>query len=192
MLGRPRTVRIVGVRSSAEIDAPQPNYRLLHWRNPHINGVRFADLNASDIRGLSAIISRPVPQNASRYILGPTGEGRTELGLHPAFPLSYINYIFSENDEDVRAGLLSNPVLEDPLDLLVYCHRRYTADRVPTAPLRRHNYLPENAIADWARQAGACTGIQAPRKEVRPDLGPANAGSNQANDSPLFLPVSSS
>jgi hypothetical protein len=192
MLGRPRAVRIVWVRNSADIDAPQPNYRLLHWRNPHINGVGFAELNAYDIRGLSAIISRTVPHNAIRYILGATGEGRKELCLHPAFPLSYINYVFIENDEDVRAWLLSNPVLEDPLDLLVYCHRRYTADRVPTPPLRRHNYLPENAIADWARQAGARTGIQAPRKEVRPDPGPANAGGNQANDSPLFLPVSSS
>jgi len=52
-----------------------------------------------------------------------------------------------ENDEDIRAWLLSNPVLEDLLVLLLYCHRRYTADRVPTPPLRRHNYLPENAIA---------------------------------------------
>ena len=78
------------------------------------------------------------------------------------------------------------------MDLLVYCHRRYTADRVPTPPLRRHTYLPENAIADWARQAGACTDIQAPRKEVRPDPGRANAGGNQANDSALFLRVSSS
>jgi len=192
MLGRPRAVRIVWVRNSADIDAPQPNYRLLHWRNPHINGVGFAELNAYDIRGLSAIISRTVPHNAIRYILGATGEGRKELCLHPAFPLSYINYVFIENDEDVRAWLLSNPVLEDPLDLLVYCHRRYTADRVPTPPLRRHNYLPENAIADWAPKAGARTGIQAPRKEVRPDPGPANAGGNKANDSPLFLPVSSS
>jgi len=133
-----------------------------------------------------------VPHNAILYILGATGEGRQELCLHPAFPVSYINYVFIENDEDVRSWLLSNPVLEDPLDLLVYCHRRYTADRVPTPPLRRHNYRPENAIADWARQAGARTGIQAPRKEVRPDPGPANAGGNQANDSPLFLPVSSS
>ena len=131
-------------------------------------------------------------QNAIRYILGATGEGRNELCLHPAFLLSYINYPFIENDEDIRAWLLSNPVLEDPLDLLVYCHRRNTADRVPTPPLRRHNYLPENAIANWARQARARTGIQALRKEVRPDPGPANAGGNQANHSPLFLPVSSS
>jgi len=192
MLGVPRAVPIVWVGNSADIDAPQPNYRLLHWRNPHMNGVGFAELNAYDIGGLSGSISRTVPHNAIRYILGTTGEGGKELGLHPAFPLSYINYVFNENDQDVRPWLLSNPVLEDPLDLLVYCHRRYTADRVPTPPLRRHNYLPENAIADWARQGWAPTGIQAPRKEVRPDPGPANAGGNQANDSPLFLPVSSS
>jgi len=57
-------------------------------------------------------------------MLGGTGEGGKELCLHPGFPLSYINYVFIENDEDVRAWLLSNPVLEDQLDLLVYCHRR--------------------------------------------------------------------
>ena len=65
-------------------------------------------------------------------------------------------------------------------------------DRVATAPFRRHNYPPENAIASWARQAAARTGIQALREEGRPDLGPANAGGNQANDYPLCLPVSSS
>jgi len=192
MLGRPRAVRILWVRNSADIDAPQPNFLLLHWRNPHINGVGFAELNAYDIRGLSAIIWRTVPHNAIRYILGATGEGGQELGLHPPFPLSYINYVFIENDEDLRAWLLSNPVLEDPLDLLVYCHRRYTVDRVPTPLLRRHNYLPDNAIADWARQAGARSGIQPLLKEVRPNPAPANAGGNQANDCPLFLPVSSS
>jgi len=75
MLGCPRAVRIVLVRNSADIDTPQPNYRLLHWRNPHINGVRFAELNAYDIRGLSAIISGTLPHNAIRYILGATSEG---------------------------------------------------------------------------------------------------------------------
>ena len=94
MLGRASAVRIVWVPNSADIDAPQPNYRLLHWRNPHINGVGFAELNACDIRGLSAIISRTVPHNAIRYILGTTGEGRKELCLHLGFPLSYINYVF--------------------------------------------------------------------------------------------------
>ena len=142
MIGRPRGLRIVWVRNSADIDAPQPNYRLLHCRNPRIHGVDFAELNAYVIRGLSAIISRTVPHNAICYILGASGEGRKELGLHSGFPLSYIHYVFIENKEHIRAWLLLNPVLEDPLDLLVYCHRRYTADRVPTPALRRHNYLP--------------------------------------------------
>ena len=51
--------------------------------NPHINGVRFAELNSYDIRGLSAIVSRTVPHNMIRYILAATGEGRQQLRLHP-------------------------------------------------------------------------------------------------------------
>jgi len=112
--------------------------------------------------------------------------------MYPAFQLSYIDYIFIESDQDVRAWLLANPVLEDLLDLMVYCHRPATRERAATLPLRGHHYLPENDIANWARQAGACTGIQAPQREVRPDHGPANAAGNQGNDSPLFLPVPSS
>jgi len=42
MLGRPRAVRIVCVWNLADIDASQPDYHLLHWRNPNINGVGFA------------------------------------------------------------------------------------------------------------------------------------------------------
>jgi len=59
-----------------------------------------------------------------RDILGATGDGRQQLRLHPSNQLSCIHYVFIENDEDVRACLLSNPVLDDPLDLLVYCHRQ--------------------------------------------------------------------
>jgi len=66
MLGCPRAIRIVWVRNSANIDAPQANYRRLHLRNLHINGVGFAELNAYDIRGLLAINSRTVPHNAIR------------------------------------------------------------------------------------------------------------------------------
>ena len=83
----------------------------------------FAELTAYDIRGLSAIISRTVPYNAFCYILGATGKGLKELCLHPVFPLSYINYVFIENKDDVKACLPSNPVLENPLDRLVNCHR---------------------------------------------------------------------
>jgi len=84
-----------------------------------------------------------------RYILGTTGEGRQQLRLHPRAQLCYIDYIFIKNDEDVRAWLLSNPVLNDPLDLLVYCHCPETRGRLPTPPLRGLNYLRENAIANW-------------------------------------------
>jgi len=49
MLGRPHAVRIVWVRDLADIDLPQPNYCLLHWCNPPINGIGFTELNAYDI-----------------------------------------------------------------------------------------------------------------------------------------------
>jgi len=120
LLGCPRAVRIVCVSQPANSSAPRPNYRVLHWRNPHINEVRFAELNSYDIRGLSAIISRTVSHNMIRYILGTTGAGQQQVRLHPGAQLSYIDYIFIENDEDVRAWLLSNLVLDNPLDLLVY------------------------------------------------------------------------
>jgi len=88
-----------------------------------------------------------MPHNMIRYVLGATGQGRQKLRLHPGAQLSYIDYVFIENDEDGRAWLLSNPVLDDPLDLLVYCHRPETWGRLPTPPLKGHNYLRENAIA---------------------------------------------
>jgi len=131
-----------------------------------------------------------------RYTLGATGEGRQQLCLHPGAQLSYIDYVFIENDEDVRAWLLSNPVLDDPLNLLVYCHRPETRGRLPTPPLRGHNYLCENAIANWASTAAPGNRIQAARSEsdARTDPGPSNAGGEQEqrDDSPLFLPGLSS
>jgi len=113
------------------------------------------------MRGQSAIISRTVPHNVIRYILGTTGERRQQLRLHPAAQLSYLDYVFIENDECVRAWLLSNPVLDHSLDLLVYCHRQETRGRLPTLPLRGHKYLHENAIANWASTAARGNGIQA-------------------------------
>ena len=164
---------IVWVSQPANSSVPRPNYHLLHWRNPHINGVRFAELNSYDIHGLSAIISRTVPHNMIHYILGATGEGRQQLHLHPGAHLSYIDYVFIENDEDVRAWLLSNPVLDDPLDLLVYCHRRDTRGRLPTPPMRGHNYLRENAIANWVSTAAPGNRIQVARSDGRTDPGPS-------------------
>jgi len=192
MLGRPRAVRIVWVCNPASGGAQRANYRLLHWRPHNIHGVGFAELNSYDIHGLSAIIARTVPHNAIRYILGASGEGRHQLRLHPAFQLSYIDYMFIVNDEGVRAWLLSNPVLQDPLDLLVYCHRPATRERPATPPLRGHDYLHESAVANWAQHAAGRHGLQAPRGDAGADPGPANALGKKANDSPLFHPASSS
>ena len=133
-----------------------------------------------------------MPHNAIRYILGATGEGRHQLGLHPAFQLSYIDYMCIKNDEGVRAWLPSNPGLEDPLDLLVYCHRPATRERPATPPLRGHDYLHENAVANWAQHAAGCHGLQAPPRDTGADPGPANPLCKKANDSPLFHPGSRS
>ena len=172
LLGRPRAVRIVSVSQPANSTAPRANYRLLHWRNPHINGVHFAGLNSYDIRGSSPIFTRTVPHNIIRYILGATGEGRHQLRLHPGAQLCYIDYVFIENNQHVRAWLLSNPVLDDPLDLLVYCHHPETQDRFPTLPFRRHNSLRENAITNWASTTAPCNRIQAARSDARTDPRP--------------------
>jgi len=99
----PGALHIVLVLHSADIDAPLPNYHLLHWRNPHINRASFDVLNAYNTPQLSAIISRTVPHNVIPYILAATGECRKELCLHPTFRFSYIYYVFIANDEDVRA-----------------------------------------------------------------------------------------
>jgi len=114
-----------------------------------------------------------------RNIVGATGEGRQQLRLPPGAQLSYINYVFIENDEDVRAWRLSNPVLDDPLDLLVYCHRAETQGRLPIPPLRGHNYLRENAIANWASTAAPGNRIQAAQSDARTDPGPSNARGEQ-------------
>jgi len=83
MVGYSPVVHIVWGHNFAFIDVPPPNYCLLDWRNPHINGVGFPVLTFYDIQGLSAIISRTMPHKAIRDILGATGAGRPELCLHP-------------------------------------------------------------------------------------------------------------
>ena len=100
--------------------------------------------------------------------------------------------MFIENEEGVRAWLMSNLVLKDRLDLLVYCHRLATQERPATLPLRGHNYLHKNAIAHWAQHAAGRYGLQAPQRNTSADSGPANALGKQANNSPLFHPGSSS
>ena len=128
----------------------RPDYNMLHWRPPHIKGVQFAELDSYDIRGLSAMISRNVPNDRIRYILGATGEGRRRLCRVPSEQVSCIDYVFIDSDETVRAWLLSNPLLDDPLDLIIYCYRDEGDTRPATPSLRAHQYLHEDAVADWA------------------------------------------
>jgi len=61
-----------------------------------------------------------------------------------------MDYVFIDNDETVRAWLLSNPVHDDPLYLMVYCYRDRGSDRQDTPALRRVDYLNENAGRNWA------------------------------------------
>ena len=101
-------MRIVWQQHPVDSDPPPPKYRILYWRYPHINGVDFAELNSSDIGGLSSAILRCVPSDSIRYIFGPTGEGWRELRADPTVALHYSNYIFIQSHEDVRSWLLSN------------------------------------------------------------------------------------
>jgi len=76
---------------------------MLHWRPPHINGVQFAELDSYDIRELSAMISRNVPNDRIRYIRGATGEGRRRLCRVLSQWVSCIDYVFIDSDEMVSA-----------------------------------------------------------------------------------------
>ena len=69
-------MRIVWAQRLSVSTLPEPTYTLLVWSPPRFNGVRFAELDSSDIRGVSAMIVRSVPYDTIRYILGATGEGR--------------------------------------------------------------------------------------------------------------------
>jgi hypothetical protein len=185
-------VRIVYVRPSRrgqglppderiKIDVP-PNYHALHWRPPHVNGVEFAELDSYDIRGLSAMIYRSISHHRIRYILGATGEGRRRLRRTPGAVLNNIDYVFIESDETVRAWLLSNPVLDDPLDLLVYCYRDRHDKRAVTPPLHRINYLHKTAVRDWARDAAQGIGqIDPPRRAISVDR-PVGGEDNDADE----------
>jgi len=143
-------VRIVWIRHAADSPADYLNYHRLNWRP--VNGVQFAELDSYDIFGLSAMITRSIRHETIGYILGATGEGSRLLRYYPNTPLSWINYVFIDDDKALRAWLLSNPVLEDPLDLLIYCHRPNNVSREPTPGLRGHNYLVPGAVTHWANE----------------------------------------
>ena len=181
-------MRIVWIRHAADSPADYPNYRRLNWRP--VNWVQFAELDSNDIRGLSAMIDRSIRRDTIRYILGATGEGRRLLRDYPNTPLSWLNYVFIEDDEAVRAWLLSNPVLEDPLDLLIYCHRPNNVSREPTPALRGHPYLPPGSVDRWSNEwyeremlRGGEFDPDRRRPDARADPGPANeAGEPQGGD----------
>jgi len=192
-LGRPRAVRIVYVlptrrgqglpdQERLRVNVP-PNYRTLHWRSPHIHGVEFAELDSYDIRGLSAMIYRKIHHHRIHYIIGATSDGRAKLRTSPNDPLTLVESIFIYNDEDVRTWLLSNSVLDDPLDLMVYCYRDRNDKRQNTAEPRVLPYLGEDAVRNWARDLAARIGqvhFLALQPDARPDNGQANNG--QANE----------
>jgi len=152
--------------------------------------VDFAELNSYDIGGLSSSILRCVPSDSIRYIFGATGEGRHEPCEDPTHALHYSNYIFIQSDEDVLTWLMSNQPNEDPLDVLVSCHRPSTPARPATPPELRHRYLAPNAVSDWANALA--------RRNVNPGAEPKGkaiamnstkaSGSQNLQDSPLFVP----
>jgi len=127
-----------------------PNYNLLPWHPPHVNGVVFAELDSYDIRGMSAMIYRSIPHHRIRYILGAKGEGRRRLLRSPMRELDSMDYVFINSDETVRAWLLSNLMLDDPLDLMVYCYRDRGSERQDTPVLKRVDYLNQNDVGNWA------------------------------------------
>jgi len=66
------------------------------------------------------MISRNVPNDRIRYILGASGEGRGRLRRVASERVSCIDYVLIDSDKTVSAWLLWNPVLDDPLDLMIY------------------------------------------------------------------------
>jgi len=97
-----------------------PYYNSLHWHLPHINGIQFSELDSYDIDGLSAMIYRTVLHHRIHYILGASGAGRLRLSRHGDQPFSSWDYVYIENDESVRTWVLSNQVLDDPHEIIVY------------------------------------------------------------------------
>jgi len=64
--------------------------------------------------------------------------------------LDSMDYVFIDSDETVRAWRLSNPVLDDPLHLMMFCDRDRGSERQDTPVLRRVDYLNQNNVQNWA------------------------------------------
>jgi len=167
-LGRPHAVLIVyglptrrgqGLpdQERLRVNVP-PRYHALHWCSPDIHGVEFAELDSYDIRGLSAMLYSKIHQRRICYIIGATSKARAKLRTSPNDPLTFVGSIFSYNNEDVRTWHLSNSVLDDPLDLIVYCYRDRNDNRPNTAEPRVLRYLGEDAVGNWSRDPAARIG----------------------------------
>ena len=143
-------VCIVWIRHAADSLADYPKYHRLNWHP--VKGVQFAELDSYDILGVSGMSTRSRRDETIGYLLGARGEGRRLLPDYPYTPLLWINYVFIDDDEAVRAWLLLNPVLEAPLDLLIYCHHPNNVSREPTATLWGPNYLVPSAVPNWAKE----------------------------------------
>jgi hypothetical protein len=173
------------------------NYFSLHWRPPHVTGIEFGELDSINIRGLSAMIVRSgVPTERIRYIIGATGEGRRKLRKSPGDPLTSVDYLFLDNSERVRVWLLSNAVLYDPLDLLVYCYRDRDDQRQATPAPPGINYLEEDDVHNWARDPAAERAgqmhVRALPQDIRQDPAPGNVPNEQQDeDSSDFSAASS-
>jgi len=187
-------VRIVWIRHAADCPTDYTNYRRLNW--PPVNGVQFAELESYNIRGLSAMITRSIRHETIRGILGATGEGRRLLLDYPKTLHSWINYVFIDDHEAVKALLLSNPDLEDSLDLLIYCHRPNKVSREPTPALSGHDYLVSDAVTNWANEGIGPDQFRRdsfdpePRRlEPRANPGPANEAceTEEEDDSDALL-----
>jgi len=125
-----------------------------------------------------------------RYKFGATGEGRCDLREDPTHALHYSNYIFIQSDENVRTWLLSNQPNEDPLDVRVYCHRPSTPARPATPPEQRHRSLAPNAVSNCPNALAGCNVNPAaqPKAKAIPMNSTKASGSENTQDSPLFLP----
>jgi len=166
------------------------HYNMLHWLPPHINGAVFAELDSYDMHGLSAMISRNFPNNTLRYILGATGEDLSRLRRVPSEWLSCIDYVFIDSYETVRAWLLSNPVLADQLDLMIYCYLNQRDTRRATRSLRAYQYLHVDAVADWADSAAGDMGNRyypAPYLPSRVEYGNANGSGDDQDGEALSV-----
>ena len=72
-----------------------------------------------------------------------------------------------------------NPVLDDPLDLLVYCYHGWNDKGAETPPLHRINYVDQIALRNWALNPGQHIGQMHSR--VISDNGPVGEENNDAD-----------